>query len=46
MLDLWFEKKIRPACQGETYLMRFADDFVGNFQYPRDAEGFQKNLTD
>jgi RNA-directed DNA polymerase len=46
VLDLWFEKKIKPACQGEAYLTRFADDFVVNFQYRRDAEEFQKNLTD
>jgi len=46
VLDLWFEKKIRPTCQGEAYLTRFADDFVVNFQYRRDAEEFQKNLTD
>ena len=46
VLDLWFEKKIRPACQGEAYLTRFADDFVVNFQYRRDAEEFHKNLTD
>ena len=46
LLDLWFEKKIRPACQGEAYLTRFADDFVVNFQYRRDAEEFHKNLTD
>ena len=46
VLDLWFEKKIRPTCQGEAYLTRFADDFVANFQYRRDAEEFQKNLTD
>jgi group II intron reverse transcriptase/maturase len=46
VLDLWFEKKIRPACQGEAYLTRFADDFVVNFQYQRDAEEFHKNLTD
>src|SRR5215469_2497525 len=32
VLDLWFEKKIKPTCQGEAYLTRFADDFVGNFQ--------------
>ena len=46
VLDLWFEKKIKPTCQGEAYLTRFADDFVGNFQYRRDAERFQKDLTD
>ena len=26
VLDLWFEKKFRPVCQGEAYLTRFADD--------------------
>src|SRR5215467_8698164 len=46
VLDLWFEKKIRPACQGEAYLTRFADDFVVNFQYGRDAARFQKDLAD
>jgi RNA-directed DNA polymerase len=46
VLDLWFEKKIKPACQGEAYLTRFADDFVANFQYRRDAEEFQQNLRD
>src|SRR5262249_48450048 len=46
VLDLWFEKKIRPACQGEAYLTRFADDFVVNFQYGRNAARFQKDLAD
>ena len=46
VLDLWFAKKIKPTCQGEAYLTRFADDFVVNFQYGRDAERFQKDLTD
>src|SRR5215472_15615845 len=27
LLDLWFEKKIKPTCQGEAYLTRFADDW-------------------
>jgi len=26
VLDLWFEKKIKPHCRGEAYLVRFADD--------------------
>lgn len=46
VLDLWFEKKIKPTCKGEAYLTRFADDFVVNFQYGSDAERFQKSLTD
>jgi hypothetical protein len=45
VLDLWFEKRVKPWCQGEAYLTRFADDFVVNFQYRRDAEGFAKGLT-
>src|SRR6516165_9020939 len=46
VLDLWFEKKIKTTCQGEAYLTRFADDFVANFQYRRDAEEFHQGLTD
>ena len=46
VLDLWFDKKIKPTCQGEAYLTRFADDFVANFQYRRDAEEFHQGLTD
>jgi hypothetical protein len=26
VLDLWFEKKFKAWCQGEAYLVRFADD--------------------
>jgi len=40
LLDLWFEKKMRRYFRGEAYLTRFADDFVANFQYKRDAEHF------
>jgi retron-type reverse transcriptase len=25
VLDLWFEKKIKPQCRGEAHLVRFAD---------------------
>jgi RNA-directed DNA polymerase len=45
VLDLWFEKKCRPLCQGEAYLTRFADDFVASFQYKRDAEAFHRKLS-
>ena len=34
VLDLWFEKKIKPHCRGEAYLLRFADDCA-----PRRREG-------
>lgn len=44
VLDLWFEKKVKPWCRGEVYLTRFADDFVVNFQCRHDAEGFARVL--
>jgi hypothetical protein len=37
-LDLWFEKKFKAQCRGEAYLVRFADDFVGSFQFWGDAQ--------
>ena len=40
VLDLWFEKKIKPKCRGEAYLLRFADDFVVSFQFRQDAVPF------
>jgi RNA-directed DNA polymerase len=44
LLDLWFEKKIKPACRGEAYLVRFADDFVATFQYREDVDRFQTKV--
>ena len=43
-LDLWFEKKIKPVCQGMAMLIRFADDFVCAFQAQKDAEQFMEQL--
>jgi len=45
-LDLWFEKKFKPQCRGEAYLVRFADDFVGCFQFQGDAQRFQHQLRE
>ena len=45
-LDLWFEKKFKPQCRGEAYLVRFADDFVGCFQLQGDARNFQRQLRE
>jgi len=44
VLDLWFERKFKTECQGEAYLVRFADDFVACFQYKRDAERLDRTL--
>jgi RNA-directed DNA polymerase len=45
-LDLWFEKEIKKNCDGESYLIRFADDFVAIFRYARDAEMFYHKLRE
>ena len=44
VLDLWFEKAIKPRLQGEAYLIRYIDDFIVCFQYRRDAIRFQEVL--
>jgi RNA-directed DNA polymerase len=45
VLDLWFEKVVKPRCEGEVYLCRYADDFVAAFRYKRDAERFYELLA-
>jgi RNA-directed DNA polymerase len=38
VLDLWFEKAVRPRLQGEATLVRFADDFLISFKNRSDLE--------
>lgn len=44
VLDLWFERVIKPRLEGECYLIRYIDDFVVCFQYRRDAMKFRDVL--
>ena len=44
VLDLWFEKTYKKQCKGETFLVRFADDYVVCFQHKQDAENFHLRL--
>jgi RNA-directed DNA polymerase len=44
VLDLWFEKIIKPSLKGEAYLIRYIDDFVVCFQYQEEALHFQEEL--
>lgn len=37
VLDLWFEKAIKPELRGEAYYVRYADDFLILFQYENEA---------
>jgi RNA-directed DNA polymerase len=44
VLDLWFEKVVKPRCEGEALLCRYADDWVCAFRYREDAERFYRVL--
>ena len=44
VLDLWFEKAIKPKLKGECYLIRYIDDFIVCFQYKSDAIKFREVL--
>jgi RNA-directed DNA polymerase len=46
VLDLWFEKRVKPHAKGEAHLFRFADDFLAAFQFKEEAEAFERNLKD
>lgn len=43
-LDLWFEEVIRKKCEGEAYMVRFADDSVFCFEKEIDALRFYSSL--
>ncbi len=37
VLDLWYMKRVKPNCQGDSKYLRYADDTVWAFQYKREA---------
>jgi RNA-directed DNA polymerase len=45
VLDLWFEKKVKPNCKGEACLYRYADDFICAFRFKDDVEEFYTILV-
>jgi len=38
VLDVWFEKVVKPRLQGRAFLVRFADDFIMGFEWLEDAQ--------
>jgi len=46
VLDLWFEKKIKPRIKGQAHLVRYADDFICKVQYADDAEYIERALRE
>jgi len=37
VLDEWFEQEVRPRLKGQSFLIRYADDFVMGFSHEEDA---------
>ena len=46
VLDLWFEKKVKPRAGGACDLVRYADDFICMLQYASDAEHIEQALRE
>jgi group II intron reverse transcriptase/maturase len=44
VLDLWFERVVKPRVRGEAHMIRYIDDFVMCFQYREDALRIQDAL--
>lgn len=44
VLDIWFERVVKPRMKGKAMLIRYADDFVVAFQYKADAGKFYQVL--
>jgi RNA-directed DNA polymerase len=45
VLDLWFERQVKPRLRGEAHLVRYIDDFVICFQCRDDADRVQTVLS-
>ena len=46
VLDNWFDVMVKRKYKGETYLVRYCDDFVCCFQHKWEAEKFYKELIE
>jgi len=46
VLDLWFEHRVRKANHGQSYLLRYADDFVCGFARRDEAQRFMEQLPE
>jgi group II intron reverse transcriptase/maturase len=46
VLDLWFERVVRPQQRGRCRMIRYADDFVACFEYRHEAVAFEKGLKE
>lgn len=44
VLDLWFEKRLKPQVRGQCHLVRYADDFLCMVQYRDSAAQIERLL--
>jgi group II intron reverse transcriptase/maturase len=44
VLDLWFDKIVKPNLKGKAFIQRYADDFICEFENQEDAESFYRVL--
>ena len=44
VLDLWFERAVKPRLKGEAYYVRYADDFLILFQYENETQRVMQAL--
>ncbi len=44
--DLWVKQWRARHAEGDVIVVRYADDWVAGFQHPRDAERFQRAVTE
>lgn len=44
VLDLWFERVVKPKQRGRSRLIRYADDFVACFTHRPEADDFEREL--
>lgn len=44
VLDQWFERDVKPRMEGESSLIRYADDFIVSFELEADAVKYQSVL--
>jgi len=45
VLDVWFEREVKPRLKGRAFLVRYADDFVMGFACEEDARRVQSVLS-
>ncbi len=46
VIDLWYDKRIKPNCRGASTYIRYADDTVNAFQYRGEATAYLSALKE